>query len=186
MANKRQLTGGTDDVNPQYLSGALFTSAADTLTSNFVPTPIARIGPMSGATATVMEVLKIFVNMPDLPASALAAGTQNFKSTLTFLTSDPGSTAVSLGNPKVFASFENKSIAAFTAAGTGMLGNRQDPDVWDCTDNAGHGLLVATDNIYVQCDTTNYGIVKDFNWKILYRFKKVALAEYIGIVQSQQ
>ena len=186
MANKRQLTGGTDDVNPQYLSSGTFTSAADTVTSVFIPTPIARVGPQSGGSATVMEVLKIFVNMPDLTSGQIVAAMTRFKAQIAFCTSDPGTNLVGLGNPKVFALFQNQMISSFTAGGTGIESIREDPRVWDFTDNAGHGVLIATDNIYVQVDTSDYGAVGDFQWKILYRFKKVALAEYIGIVQSQQ
>ncbi|GAG62860.1 unnamed protein product, partial [marine sediment metagenome] len=58
--------------------------------------------------------------------------------------------------------------------------------MWDCTDDIGHGILVASDYIYVQGDTTGYGVGAEFNFKILYRFKNVRLQEYIGIVQSQQ
>lgn len=65
-------------------------------------------------------------------------------------------------------------------------------DIHDLTDGAGHGLLVATDNIWLTCQvgatapglaiTVSGLVVLD----IFYRFKKVTLQEYIGIVQSQQ
>lgn len=71
-----------------------------------------------------------------------------------------------------------------------------EPVNWhDLTDGAGHGVLVATDNIFLTLQTaatvvgasatitaaTGFG-----ECAILYRFKEVGLAEYIGIVQSQQ
>lgn len=62
------------------------------------------------------------------------------------------------------------------------------------TDGAGHGVLVATDNIYLTLQTalssvigSSVGGIQGFGEAaILYRFKEVGLAEYIGIVQSQQ
>lgn len=67
-------------------------------------------------------------------------------------------------------------------------------DVHDVTDGAGHGILVATDNIFVACNFTVASVFSTTadtasgaaSCNILYRFKEVALAEYIGIVQSQQ
>lgn len=66
-------------------------------------------------------------------------------------------------------------------------------DIHDLTDGAGHGLLVATDNIWlshaltVNCPgiafQTGSGQV---TCEIIYRMKKITLAEYVGIVQSQQ
>lgn len=64
----------------------------------------------------------------------------------------------------------------------------------DLTDGAGHGVLIATDNIFLNVQVTNAAfnnvtadaISATFNCDILYRFKEVKLQEYIGIVQSQQ
>lgn len=64
----------------------------------------------------------------------------------------------------------------------------------DLTDGAGHGILVATDNIYlsVQTSLTAYNgssadeIIGFCFADLIYRFKEVKLQEYIGIVQSQQ
>lgn len=66
-------------------------------------------------------------------------------------------------------------------------------DIHDLTDGAGHGLLVATDSIWLTQYlsiaaagsigfTSSIGTIAE----IIYRFKKVTLQEYIGIVQSQQ
>lgn len=64
----------------------------------------------------------------------------------------------------------------------------------DLTDGAGHGVLVATDNVFLTLQTALSsiigtsvgGITGVAECAILYRFKEVGLAEYIGIVQSQQ
>lgn len=56
----------------------------------------------------------------------------------------------------------------------------------DLTDGAGHGVLIATDSIYCNLQSVVTGILNDVVVKIGYRWKEVALVEYIGIVQSQQ
>lgn len=55
----------------------------------------------------------------------------------------------------------------------------------DLTDGAGHGYLVATDSIFARLSSTLTGLTNTADVRLLYRFKEVPLAEYIGIVQSQ-
>jgi len=185
MANKRQLTGGTDDVNPQYLSGAITLTAANVVTRQTIGTPIVRVGSDNSGSATIMEVLKIWCDMPP-PDDAVAAAT--FRgAVISWMTSEAPSTSfVPFDNPRVLASLRLSQANAFTAAGTGLLEATTNPMMVDLTDGAGHGVLVATDNLYIQADTQTYTGVATFRYKILYRFKKVKLVEYIGIVQSQQ
>lgn len=56
----------------------------------------------------------------------------------------------------------------------------------DFSDGAGHGLLIATDSIFAALNSTATTLTNIADCRLLYRFKEVPLAEYIGIVQSQQ
>ena len=63
------------------------------------------------------------------------------------------------------------------------------PTMQDITDGAGHGVLVGTDSIYITGFVPSSWYLNGTNTvfaKLLYRWKDVSLAEYIGIVQSQQ
>ena len=188
MSRKRvaadKLTGGTDDGNPQYLNGSLTLSAANTTTTVTLGTPIVRVGPQTGGEAIIMEILKVYAVLPVIDLDAAAATIRNIA--LQFSTASYGTTATVFDDPRTFAFFQRQVRNAFTAAGTGLLDINEDPMVYDCTDGAGHGILVATDNIFIQGSTTNQTAASGFNFKILYRFKRVSLVEYIGIVQSQQ
>lgn len=53
------------------------------------------------------------------------------------------------------------------------------------SDGAGHGYLIATDSIFARLFTGGTGVANTAYIRLLYRFKEVDLAEYIGIVQSQ-
>lgn len=71
--------------------------------------------------------------------------------------------------------------------------DNESPNVHDLTDGAGHGVLIATDNIYLSMtllsasiDGGSYTSNGQARADLLYRFKDVTLTEYIGIVQSQQ
>jgi len=68
-------------------------------------------------------------------------------------------------------------------------------DIHDLTDGAGHGILIATDNVYLAFDVlisspagNNISVLVGsyLQADLIYRFKNVSLQEYIGIVQSQQ
>ena len=185
MANKKQLTGGTGDVNPQYLSGRVTLSAADTTTTATLGTPIVRVGPQSNNRATIMEVLRVWSRFSTAPPAV--AGQVAHTAQIMFSTTSFGTGTIELNEPRVFAGFTIEIANAFTAAGTGLLENNREPHVWDCTDGAGHGILIATDNIFIQASSALYTAnILTVDFKILYRFKTVDLAEYIGIVQSQQ
>ncbi len=177
------LTGGTKDVNPQYLSGTITLTAANTFTAVSLQTPIVRVGPTTGNTAIIMEVLKIYCDMPIADADAAAATIRSFSIAFT---TKPFLSFPQFNETTVFAFFQHVVRNAFTAAGTGALDFDDSPKVYDCTDAAGHGVLIATDSIFINATSSNQTAANRYDWKILYRFKRVALAEYIGIVQSQQ
>lgn len=176
------LTGGTGDINPQWLSFSASQSGADTTTTTTQAIPVQRL-PTSGR-SQVMEVLKIHIEGPVLPASASATETTD-SWVLVIGTKNFAATAVTSAEPTIFASFSQVSRSAFTAAGTyfNVFSNTMDLDV---TDGAGHGIIVATDNIFAQTQSTATGNTNTWRIKILYRWKNVSLQEYIGIVQSQQ
>ena len=181
-----QLTGGTGDVNPQYISGLLTLSAANTATEVVIGTPIVRVGPQTSGQAIIMELISLWVDMPAIDLDAAGATTRT--SQFSFATVSAGSTPAiaTLDNPRCILFIENTTRNAFTAAGTGTLDRQEGPRTWNFTDGAGHGILVATDNLFVVGNTANQTGASTFRWKMSYRFKKVSLIEYIGIVQSQQ
>lgn len=185
MAKRRRvgesLTGGTGDVNPQYMHGNVTESAADTTTTTSFQMPVARIP--GAKDATVIELLKIFVDWPAFPGTG-AAETE-YAMGLQFSTVSFGATAATFDEPNVFAKFQRNRRTAFTAGGTYSV-LLDDVQELDLTDGAGHGILIATDQIFGQAFSTATAVAQVYRWKMLYRFKRVGLLEYIGIVQSQQ
>ena len=179
---KDTLTGGTGDVSPQYLSATFTLSAANTATEATVPLPVQRMQGPAPQKATIIEVLKIFYNLPELDATAAV---ETFYTARLAICTSSTTPVATLANPKSIFYAERKAHKAFTAAGTYET-VYDDPRTFDCTDGAGHGILVATDNLFLQGVTVGYTAAAIFDLKIMYRWKTVSLAEYIGIVQSQQ
>lgn len=187
MSSSDILTGGTKDVNPQLLGGQIATATADTPAVAQIPLPISRFG-TSSAKATVVEILKIWVDIPRDPA--IGAVGESAKDVFINFSTNGVAVGPAAGNwsiPQVIAYFEFRQIGAFTAGGTYGTGWVNDVHMIDLTDGAGHGVLVGTDSLYVSLDTESFAPnTAAITFKILYRFKSIALAEYIGIVQSQQ
>lgn len=179
------LTGGTGDVNPQYLSGSVTLSAANTATETVISAPIVRVGPATKDTAIIMELIKLYVDFP--PVDTTAATATAYSVILSFSSQSQGATPTPtvLSNPQCLARLEHDTRFAFTAAGTGNLNEQVVPVVWDFTDGDGHGILYASDNLYFQGLTGNFNAAVTITFKLLYRFKRVSLVEYIGLVQSQ-
>lgn len=179
------LTGGTYDVNPQYLSGQIV-SAGGAAVEVTLGTPIVRVGQSNPGHAVIMELLKVYVDFPpsDLEGAAVADRIKRFSMSTTSSGATPA--IVPLSNPNCLCKMATNARNAFTAAGTGTLEQQDYPQVWDFTDGAGHGVLVATDNLFIQQELDGQNVALTTGFKILYRFKKVSLVEYIGIVQSQQ
>lgn len=175
-----QLTGGTKDVNPQWFRGYVTVTANSSTESSF-QLPITRIP--TANKVTIIEVLKIQI----APKSGLATeavcaiGAYSIK----FATASLGTTtAFHLDDPRVLAEFNETVLTSATGAmQAGTPGNY----VMDMTDGAGHGILVASDKLYVQATCANVAdLAGVMAFAIYYRFKTVGMREYVGIVQSQQ
>ena len=188
MSRKRvagdTLTGGTKDVNPQFLTVRVTQTGADTATTGSFGVPIQRVGPNTQGKAIIMEVLKAFFNMPTNGVIGAAGETIDSVSAF-WSTVDFGTTGTSWSEPRVFAGCQRQRVGAFTAAGTFADTEENGLIMQDLTDGAGHGILVATDNVFMQVISAN-GLTNQVDCKLLYRWKEVSLIEYIGIVQSQQ
>lgn len=174
------LTGGTNDVNPQFMNLSLTQSGIDTFTQSATQIPIQRLATMGRA--QVMEVLKVFFQTSDITVGA--AGTTARQVTAA-LTTKSFAAAVQLNEPTCFAIYQKGVTNAFSAGGSGTIASEMEPYVIDLSDGAGHGFLVASDNIYLQVSSANSGVANLANVKILYRWKDVSVQEYVGIVQSQ-
>jgi hypothetical protein len=49
----------------------------------------------------------------------------------------------------------------------------------------GHGVLVATDRLFISLDTINFPTATKAVVKVYYRYVEVSVQEYVGIIQSQ-
>jgi len=180
------LTGGTKDVNPQQYTINLVQSGND-LTNNIkVPVPVYRF-PLKNDRAMVMEILRVQWIIKDIP---VVTGIVNIIGAISTNDSGMANAALSVvqqqyeavSGPNVIDAYSIDGIFA-TASGFFVYSRIEDHDK---TDSAGHGVLVATDFLYLVLASSNSGAALELTAKITYRWKEVSLAEYIGIVQSQQ
>lgn len=171
--SRDSLTGGTGDVNPQFLSFVVAQTGVDTTTTVTTPLPIQRLPLSSSALSQVMEILKIFISI------GTAVETDN--NVQVFISTKSISGPAVYSDPSVFAGYLR--LIGQTVSGELLV---TEPVVWDLTDGAGHGLIIATDNIFTQVQSFGTGLANNVRIKILYRFKNISIQEYVGIVQGQQ
>lgn len=197
-----QLTGGTRDVNPQYLTIPFVTPAAPTAGTQTIAAllsttlPIPRY-PEKDGKSIVMEMLNVeFVydgNPTDFTNSVVGNSFSGYTVALTTNPNQLQTSAALFQDPRTiqYDTWRQEQTVA-TSVG---LAFQTIPTIrdYDLTDRAGHGVLVATDNVYIQQITFNNGAGSSTMvgsqqgvCVVLYRFKAVTLSEYVGIVQSQQ
>lgn len=180
---RESLTGGTGDVNPQWLAiPPVTTSAVNVFTPIGYPLPISRPGSSGKQKTTVIEILKVWMDMPNNDNYQSATIVRTTASVV--VATSPLST-VDISDPRVIA-YSTRTWITQNNAGNSLSSIEMDPWIIDVTDGAGHGILVGTDTIYVGVATSNFIGLGSCVVRILYRFKDVTLTEYIGMVQSQQ
>lgn len=167
------LTGGTGDVNPQFLTFDLVQPGNDLSVTDQVQLPIDRMS-QKGGKAQIIEVLQVWFQILD------DSGLVNNSHVSAYIATSDVTPNWNLANPRVFAGYTaRKDVAA--AGAIAVI----EPFQLNLNDGAGHGYLIATDSIYAHLGSANTGSINIARIKVLYRWKNVGLQEYIGVVQSQ-
>ncbi len=175
MSRKRTagtLTGGTKDVNPQTLGFIQVMSAANIFTQQTVALPVNRTLSGPGNMAQVIEVLWVEWSFTGAELFNAAAESLTMQLTTTNKTA-----LVSISDPDIIALTSREFYALVTSGG----GVGDMITHIDMTDGAGHGLLVATPNIFFGVGSTGLAAAATGAARIAYRFKNVGLQEYIGM-----
>lgn len=178
-------TGGTGDIKPQYWSLAGGTQGAvDQYRVDDFTVPIVRPG-SAGNNATIMEMLElewypIVGNQAD-PAvhhfAFLSANTNRSTGDASTL----ATAIVDLADPRTFGFvMQTRNVSTNGGFASDL------PVKIDLTDQNGNGMLWAGDKITLVTGGVNQAVVGATICKVKYRFVKVSLIEYLGIVQSQQ
>lgn len=212
-SSANSLTGGTGDVNPQWAKPPTAVFGAQTPASGAIqqtitiPFPQQPFAPAAGK-SIIVEILKTRYGVGCDFVVGNSAGL--FNASLVLSTAPPAVTSpatypsVSSGRTIDWHTDEQILVFPVEDVDNGMSGfsnlTTTYPVTHDLTDGAGHGILVATPNIYFTAtgavydiapgSATPYDVVPLIAaWaggiEILYRWKQVSLQEYIGIVQSQ-
>lgn len=177
-------TGGTGDVKPQYmtLNGAIPAAVDDYMVDVF-SIPVVRPG-STGDNATIMEILSLdwYLNLNNLGD---AAGVQH-----AFITPNPARTSgdtctvASISEDAVDPRTQGLAILDTTLTTSGST-TVQYPIHIDMTDGNGNGNLWALDTITMVAGQVNNAVAGRTVCKLKYRWVRVGLIEYLGIVQQQ-
>lgn len=176
-----RVSGGTGDVSPQLMSAINTMPSANTANEIRIPLPISRFTVKNTTRVVVLEVLKVYWNLPRVDANN-AVGGDNIVSTGQLST--VAGLGIALNDPRTLVYADKQDRGSFTAGGT-YQSVQVDPVIVDMTDGAGHGVLIGVDSLFFTVSTLGFSAAANFGVKLLYRFKEVGLQEYIGIVQQQ-
>lgn len=178
------VTGGTGDIKPQYLTIVATPAAADDYAVFAAAMPILR--PQSGVEeATVIELLTVDYYL----------GIDNYGDSTSidfaFLT---GNTDRSTGDTSTVATFDTDVArpqtfgAVLRARGLTTSGAQVwvDPITYNFTDDNGNGMVFAGDFLNLVFGNVGGATVAQCIAKVKYRFVRVSLIEFIGLVQQQQ
>ena len=187
----QMLTGGTNDVNPQFMGAFTKQLVENTATFKEVMLPVTRIP--GAKRVTLIEALKLWVCFDEYPYMNLLAWPASrthyvglyFGKVTDILGFHNGKVLMAKYYKNISASWQVPDPGEETMFGATI---QEMPWSFDFTDNQGHGILIATDCLTLAINSTNLLESQKFGAqiKLLYRFKSVGLQEYIGIVQSQQ
>lgn len=181
MATKRALTGGTGDVNMQFMGSYVAQGVINTYAENQIHLPRYLMGETKGK-AVLIEILKVICVNPDMPVATTTPATASCLVGLA--TSSGDEDTMELDNTRMLLTWNVGTRHAFTAGGD-IYTRFDQTKVFDLTDGAGHGILVAVEHLYHCLMTAGYTVVGHSHMKIFYRFKQVSTLEFIGILQSQ-
>lgn len=170
------------DVYQNYMSWT-FTQTSNTFGTTNIQTPIPRVGRESGGKITIMELLRWELVCTDSGDNSLLMNTATTAAVLIACLSTGGAPATIpvWSNPNVIA-YKGRRFDVVTSGGS----QAEWPIVYDFCNKDGRGFLLGTDSFNFSIDTSSIGTGLICGNKLFYRFVRVSLEEYVGIVQSQQ
>ncbi len=163
------------DAFPNYLSGELTLSAANTFTTQSRELPVNRFGRVSGNSAMVMEMLWVVWETRGLD---FVADGDSYQWSIT-IGSVPTVTGT-YGNPDLIAKLREEAHLA-TAVGEVRI-----PDIvtTNLQSEDGHGVLIAADRIHIQGISVGQTAALSLTFRIYYRWVKIPALEMMGILTS--
>jgi len=168
------LTGGTRDVNPQIFRMQMETT--NTLTQQEYQIGTTILPDKKGV--YVMEILKViweWVGTGDIQ-TVLTSG--EIRASL--CTEAPiGGTGSWGSSPFLFSKFSWNLWLQDN--GGSAAGYNPNIFVYDLSDGAGHGFLVASNNLYLTVDTNDLDTPVQVDCALLYRWKKISMPDFVGL-----
>lgn len=166
------------DLHPQYITANSVMTAADTEGVFVINMPLPRVNMGSSGRSWCIEVIAVdWFYGSTLQASANTVREWNLY-TGTFTAAQ----ASGMGDGRAFCGLQQRlgfgtAVGFVFYPGSGRV---------ELTDGAGNGFLVASDTMTLRNSSSGTTAAQDITVKIWYRFVSVGMAEFVGIVQSQQ
>ena len=165
--------GGRRDKYPQFFSGRLIESAANTFSTISINVP-TNLLQARGSRRTIIEIL-----WADLAVSGDDGADGSVQEVSLSLGSTP-TAILPINDPRNFAFVQR--VTQLTTSGSTI---QVSPHRVDLQTNDGFGYLLAADRFHVSVLGTSQTNALTLNWRVYYREVAVSVLEYVGIVQQQ-
>lgn len=138
--------------------------------------------PVGPDEAVVMEILKVGWAVGNADTVVQGAASQQQIRMRLCVGVAPSSLPTTYANQVVCYMEDQYSDAITTSGGNDK---RHVFPIWhDYTDGSGHGILVAAKQLHLAAATSGFAAATFFQASIIYRWKKVGLVEYLGMLAS--
>lgn len=177
-----ELTGGTGDVNPQWVGISVVQTGNDIFTEGGIdlPTNPQMLGRANHA--VVLEFLRVqFIWAVDPTQSPATPQRWTAHLRTALIPSGQTNSAIQTSTTTIAT---DQFLTIQGGAGSTVMA-RQASVVYDMTDGAGHGVIVASKSIVLAVSTLNTLIANRVTCRILYRYKEVTITEFITLAQFQ-
>ena len=176
------LTGGTGDVNPQWVAFTAVQTGNDVFLQQTFDLPTNPSMPVRSNKAMVLEFLRVQF-LWSLDTTQSPATPQRHSAVLSTATVDIGA-GLSTIQSSVNAITTDQFLTFQAGAGATVF-TRDVAKVYDLTDGAGHGVIIASKSINLIISTFNTATSNRVVVRILYRYKEVTITEFITLAQFQ-
>ena len=179
MSTVKDLTGGSNDLNPQQFSIRLEQQNVDDTVQEVVDFCNCQI-PVPNGKALVMEVLSTTFNQSPVYSSNDQATMVCSTAQKEFIGPTTALPAPSRGGADGFISRTVNAQTVITAVGAL---DRVDLDTqYNHTDNAGHGIIVPGKKLYFVLDSAFAQTLLTCDFSVLFRWKFIDLQEFLTLM----
>ncbi len=173
MSSIKEITGGSDDLNPQFVSAVIIQPSTNAFGEINIPLPVLST-PVQKGKASVFELLHATFYSDPFPNLI------NAQAVVTQLTTQSQTDLIAPSNVNFIAGEERFQLSTLLSATPNISVLEENLEkTFDLTDKAGHGLVIRGPNLFLGINSTSTTSPFTVHIKLLFRIKFVGIEEFL-------